>query len=271
MKEGDNEQPTSVDEPEAGTRLSAAEIHDNVRGDAEVELERPAAALLWSALASGLTIGFSFLIGGFAQTLVAAPYRHAAAGIVYPLGFVFVIFAQSQLFTENTLEPVIPLLHERDLRTLAKLLRLWGLLLAGNLAGAALFAFTIQRTPLASHEIKLQLESLAASATSDGFGLTLMRGIMAGWLIAMLTWMIASTRESIAHLVLIWLATAPIALLDFRHSIVGSIEAFYRVSSGSASLAEMAGQFIAPAIIGNAIGGVVLVALLNYGQVRQER
>ena len=265
------DQPKSVEKPEAGTRLSAAEIHDNVLGPAEEELERSAASLLWSAVAAGLTIGFSFLVGAFAQTLVPERYAHAAAGIVYPLGFVFVVFARSELFTENTLEPVIPLLHRRDGETFRKMMRLWVLLLAGNLAGAALFAFVMQRTPIIAGDVKSHLEQIATLSTSDGFGLTFLRAIMAGWLIALLTWLMASTHESIAHLVLIWLTTAPIALLNFRHSIVGSVEAFYRVASGSAALGGMATSFIAPAVLGNAVGGVVLVALLNYGQVHHER
>jgi formate/nitrite transporter FocA (FNT family) len=265
------EQPKSVEKPEAGTRLSAAEIHDNVLGPAEDELKRSALSLLWSSLAAGLTIGFSFLLGAFAQTLVPERYAHAAAGIVYPLGFAFVIFARSELFTENTLEPVIPLLHKRDAETFKEMMRLWVLLLAGNLVGAAIFAFVMQRTPILMDDVKAHLEHMATLSTSDGFGLTFVRAIMAGWLIALLTWLMASTHDSVAHLILIWLATAPIALLNFRHSIVGSVEAFYRVSSGSASLGDMAFGFIAPSVLGNAVGGVVLVALLNYGQIHHER
>jgi formate/nitrite transporter FocA (FNT family) len=265
------DQPKSVEKPEAGTRLSAAEIHDNVLGPAEEELERSAAGLLWSSFAAGLTIGFSFLVGGFVQTLVPERYAHAAAGIVYPVGFVFVVFARSELFTENTLEPVIPLLHKRDADTFKKMLRMWGLLLVGNLVGAAIFAFVMQRTSLIESDVKTHLDQMATLSTSDGFGLTLTRGIMAGWLIALLTWLMASTHESIAHLVLVWLTTAPIALLNFRHSIVGSVEAFYRVSAGTASVGQMFGQFVIPAVVGNTIGGVVLVALLNYGQVHHER
>lgn len=265
------DQPKSVEKPEAGTRLSAAEIHDNVLGPAEEELKRSALSLLWSSLAAGLTIGFSFLMGAFAQTLVPDHLAHAAAGIVYPLGFVFVVFARSELFTENTLEPVIPLLHKRDGDTLKKMLRLWGLLLVGNLVGAVIFAFVMQRTTLIEPAVKAHLDHMARLSTSDGFGLTFTRGIMAGWLIALLTWLMASTQESIAHIVLIWLTTAPIALLNFRHSIVGSVEAFYRVADGTASLGQMIGQFIVPAVIGNTIGGVVLVALFNYAQVHHER
>jgi formate/nitrite transporter FocA (FNT family) len=270
-REAPNKPSKSVEKPHAGTRLSAAEIHDNVRGPAEEELKRSTFALLCSSFAAGLVIGFSFLAGGFVQTLVPPRYADAAAGAVYPLGFVFVIFARSELFTENTLEPVIPLLHRRDAATFVEMMRLWSLLLVGNLAGAALFAFAMQRTAILDGDVKTQLEHLATVATSDGFGLTFARAIMAGWLIALLTWLLASTQESIAHLVLIWLATAPIALLSFRHSIAGSVEAFYRVASGSASLAGMGGSFVLPAVLGNAVGGVVLVALLNYGQVHHER
>lgn len=266
------DRPKSIDKPESGTRLSAAEIHDNILGPAEDEMERAAGALLWSAFASGLTIGFSFLMGAYAQTLVTEKYAHFAAGVVYPIGFIFIVFARSELFTENTLDPVIPLLHKRDMQTLMKMLRLWGLLLVGNLLGAALFAWVIYHSAvIGDPAIKTKLANMARESTSDGFQLTFIRAIMAGWLIALLAWLLASTQESVAHLAMVWLTTAPISLLGFRHSIVGSVEAFYQVASGSASLGDMAGHFIVPAVLGNTVGGVVLVALLNYGQVQQER
>src|SRR5438067_12496882 len=84
------DRPTSIDKPEAGTRLSAAEIHDNILGPAEEEMDRAAVALLWSAFASGLTIGFSFLAGAYMQTLVTEPYKHFGMGAADPLGFVCV-------------------------------------------------------------------------------------------------------------------------------------------------------------------------------------
>ncbi|HEX3866696.1 MAG TPA: formate/nitrite transporter family protein [Gemmatimonadaceae bacterium] len=266
------DRPKSVEKPEAGTRLSAAEIHDNVLGPAEKEMKRPASALLWSSLASGLTIGFSFIAGGYAQTLVGPQYGGFVAGCAYPLGFLFIVFARSELFTENTLEPIIPLLHRRDLDTLLETLRLWSLLIIGNLVGAMLFAWVVNRAPiLADAEIQDKLRAIAQSSTSDGFSLTLLRAVMAGWLIALMTWLLASTQDSTAQIILIWLTTAPISWFGFRHSIFGSVEAFYRVVDGSARLWAVAGSFILPAIIGNAIGGIVLVALLNYGQIQHER
>ena len=96
-------------------------------------------------------------------------------------------------------------------------------------------------------------------------------GVFAGWLIALLTWLLASTRSTPAQIILIWLCTAPIAALHFRHSIAGSVEAFYRAGLGDASWGGMLGSFVAPSVLGNAIGGVLLVALLNYSQVAADR
>jgi formate/nitrite transporter FocA (FNT family) len=257
--------------PEKGTRLSALEIHENIREPAEEEMWRPASSLLFSAFAAGMLMAFSFLAAAFAASLTDDPtLKHAFASAAYPLGFLFVVIGRSELFTENTLEPVIPLLHTRSARTLMGMLRLWGILLVGNLLGAALIAFVLARTGMVNESLRESLAHLAEKSTGDGFALTLYRGIFAGWLIALLAWLLASTRETISQIVLIWLTTAPISALEFRHSIAGSVEAFYRASIGAAGWGEMLGSFVVPSIIGNAIGGVVLVALMNYGQVAEE-
>ena len=256
---------------QSGTRLTAVEIHDNILEPGKKEMERPTASLLWSSLASGLVIGFSFLASAFASQLVSEEHRHAAAAAAYPIGFIFVIMARSELFTENTLVPVIPFLEHRDRETFLKLLRMWGLLLLGNLIGALIFGWVLARTPVVSAELHPSLTRMAAEATSGGFGQVVYAGVFAGWLIALLTWLLASTHSTGAQIALIWLCTAPISALQFRHSIAGSVEAFYRASAGEASWGSMLGNFVVPSVLGNAIGGVLLVALLNYGQVAPEK
>ncbi len=258
-------------EPEDGTRLTAREIHENILRPAEHEIRRPAAALLWSSFASGLVIGFSCLAAAFAASAAAPPYAHFAASVAYPLGFIFVIMARSELFTENTLVPVIPLLERRDPKTFLRLLRIWGLLLAGNLAGAVIFGVVVAQTAVVTPEVEVELLRISRAATEGGFGRVLYAGVFAGWLIALLTWLLASTHSTIAQIVFIWLCTFPIHALHFRHSIAGAVEAFYRVGLGDAGWDQMLGGFVLPAVIGNAIGGVLLVALLNYGQVIADR
>ena len=257
--------------PESGTRLSAVEIHDNILEPARKEMDRPASSLLWSSLASGMVIGFSFLASAFASSLVSEEHRHAAASAAYPLGFIFVIMARSELFTENTLDPVVPLLEQRDRETFIKLVRMWVLLLIGNLIGALIFGWVLARTPVVAADLHPHLQRIAGEATSGGFGTVLYAGVFAGWLIALLSWVLAATHSTPAQLALIWLCTAPISAFHFRHSIAGSVEAFYRAAVGQAEWGAILTDFVLPAVVGNAIGGVLLVALLNYGQVAAEK
>ncbi|MCB9730618.1 MAG: formate/nitrite transporter family protein [Deltaproteobacteria bacterium] len=253
--------------PAAGTRLSAAEIHENVRVAAEEELRRPVPELAWSGIAAGLTIGFSFLTGAFLTTLVPANYETAANAVGYPLGFIFVVLARNQLFTENTLEPIIPLLNDRRPKTLWRVLRLWAVVLSCNLAGALVFGLLLAWTPVVEPGVQAALYAVAGRATSGGFAEVCYLAVFAGWLIALMAWLVASTRATGAQIVLVWLTTAPIAALGFRHSIAGAVEAFYFAATGGATWGAMIGGFVVPAILGNILGGVTLVAFLNYGQV----
>jgi formate/nitrite transporter FocA (FNT family) len=111
----------------------------------------------------------------------------------------------------------------------------------------------------------------ARTSTEGGSQLVFYKGIWAGWLIALMAWLIAATRDTTAQIILVWLTTAPIAAFGFRHSIAGAVEAFYRGATGDAPWTQMFFSFEIPAILGNIVGGVVLVALLNHGQVSKAR
>lgn len=257
--------------PQVGTRFSAEEIHDNVSEAAKEELDRPASELIWSSLASGLLLGFSFLAVAFATSLVSPAYHALATAIAYPLGFVFVVHARHQLFTENTLEPVIPLLEKRDGETFRRLLRLWAIVLPLNLVGALIFAEVLAHTQVVEPKLLAPLLDAARVSTEGSAQLIFYKGIWAGWLIALMAWLIAATHDTTAQIILVWLATAPIAAFGFRHSIAGAVEAFYRAAIGDAPWGQMLFTFEIPCIVGNIVGGVVLVALVNHGQVSKAR
>lgn len=258
-------------EPAGTTRLTADEIYENIRVAAKEEMERTSGALFWSAVAAGLTIGFSFFAAAYLSTLASEPWKGAARAAGYPLGFIFVVLARGQLFTENTLEPIVPLLHTPTWKVFRALLALWGIVLLGNLIGAAAFAAIAALTPMVDAQFQRTLLETAQGGTSGGFGIVVIRGIYAGWLIALMAWLIASTRATGAQVILIWITTAPIAALGFRHSIAGSVEAFYQACMHAAPWLRISLDFIVPALIGNIIGGVVFVALLNHGQVSPGR
>jgi formate/nitrite transporter FocA (FNT family) len=252
-----------------GTRHTAQQIHDNIRKAAEEELERPAAALLWSGLAAGLAIAFSFFASAFLSSVVDEEHKKAAAAAGYPLGFIFVVLARQQLFTENTLEPVIPVLDRFTGRRLAQMLRLWALVLASNLVGALVIALVAALTPLFEDPgLLAAMERVADESTRGTFGSNFYKAIFGGWLVAMMAWLVGATRLAGAQIALVWLTTAPIAALGFRHSIAGSVEAFWLAARGLASWDGMIWGFMVPVLLGNIVGGVLLVALLNHGQVK---
>jgi formate/nitrite transporter FocA (FNT family) len=253
-------------EPESGTQYSAEEVHENVLEAAEDELDRPASELGYSGIAAGLAIGFSWL----AQALVSSrmsPENHAiAAAFSYPLGFMFVVLAAHQLFTENTLEPVIPLLEKRDGETFRKVMRLWGIVLPANLIGALVFSLVIAKTQALDPALNGPLMDVARESTKGGALLVFYKAIWAGWLVALMAWILAATRDTTSQILVIWLTTAPIAAFGFKHSIAGAAEAFYRAWMGDAPWGEMLLSFEIPALLGNIVGGVVLVAMVNHGQ-----
>ncbi len=262
----DKDKRGSGDKPQTGTRFSAEEIHGNVIEAAEDEMLRPVSELLLSGLAAGLAIGFSFIAVAFLTDRMGQAHHALAAGLAYPLGFVYVVLGAHQLFTENTLEPVLPLLEKRNLRTLRKLLRLWGLVLPANLLGTAIFSLVIAKTQSLDPSLDGPLLELARQATSGGAAVVFLKAIWAGWLIALMAWLLGSTKDSIAQIVLIWLTTGAIAAFGFKHSIAGATDAFYRVWLGDVGLGQILVSFELPALAGNIIGGVVLVAMFNHGQ-----
>jgi formate/nitrite transporter FocA (FNT family) len=100
-------------------------IHEIIREEGEAELRRPASALAWSGLASGLSMGFSFLTQALLRSsLPEEPWRHLIDSFGYSVGFIIVVLGRQQLFTESTLTAVLPVLTRRDRRTALATLRL---------------------------------------------------------------------------------------------------------------------------------------------------
>jgi formate-nitrite transporter family protein len=58
-----------------------------------------------------------------------------------------------------------------------------------------------------------------------------------------------------------------VGLGGLAHIIAGSTEVAYLVARGAANWADYFGRFVLPALLGNTLGGVTLVAALNHAQV----
>jgi len=182
----------------------------------------------------------------------------------YPVGFLIVIVARQQLFTENTLTPVIPLLHNRSWGTLRRVLRLWSIVLVTNLLGTLAFAWVMHGTAIFAGDVKLAFAAIGNEAFEGGFLSHFMRGIVSGWLIALMMWMLAGAD---ARALIVVIITYIVGLGQLSHVIAGSSETLYAVFNGDASPADYWVRFLIPTGIGNMLGGMALVAALSYAQV----
>ena len=244
-------------------------IHEIVRKDGEEELERRAAAVGWSGLAAGLSMGFSFLALALIQSaLPDTPWRRLFDSAGYCVGFVIAVLGRQELFTESTLTAVLPLLVRRNRATLIALLRFWAIVLAANIAGTFVFAELLTIDGLFSSPVRDALAAVSRDSVGGPFWPILIKAMLAGWLIALMVWLLPSAKS--ARLLVIVLLTYVVALGRFSHIIAGSVEACFAVLTGEASWRAYLFGFFAPTIIGNTIGGVALVALLNHAPLAPE-
>ncbi|HEU4752127.1 MAG TPA: formate/nitrite transporter family protein, partial [Armatimonadota bacterium] len=177
------EEQEQVEEKSAS---SVAVVHEAIRKEGEEELRRPASALAWSGLAAGLSMGFSLVAEGLLRShLPDTEWRPLIAKLGYSIGFLIVVLGRQQLFTENTLTVILPLMARRDFPTLLSVLRLWTVVLAANLLGTFLFALVLGHTGVFDPDVRAVFGEIGREAMQAGFGVTLLRGIFAGWLIAL--------------------------------------------------------------------------------------
>ncbi|HJS86719.1 MAG TPA: formate/nitrite transporter family protein [Acetobacteraceae bacterium] len=270
----DDRVPQALDElgqhqAEAAAPLRPQVIHEVVREEGEVELRRAAEALALSGFAAGLSMGFSFLTLALLRAgLPDTPWRRLIDSFGYSLGFVIVILGRQQLFTESTLTAVLPVLTSRTLRSLLSTLRLWGIVLASNLVGTFVFAALITPEGVFPREVRTALLEVGRESLSGSFGPVLLKAVFAGWLIALMVWLLPNARQ--ARLWVIILLTYVVSMGGFSHIIAGSTEASFAVFAGGASVSDYVWGFLIPTLVGNTIGGVSLVALLNHAPVAQE-
>ena len=253
---------------EAGRRagLRAAVIFESVRREGESELLRPAVALAFSGVAAGLSMGLSMVGSGLIRAaLPATPWRPLVEAAGYTIGFLVVILGRQQLFTENTVTAIIPLLDEFSPKKLRNVARLWAVVLISNVVGAIAFSFAVAHCGAFSDAALHAFGDLGLQTLSYGFGATLVKAIFSGWIIALLVWLLPAAEGSRVSVVVI--LTYIVGLGTLSHVIAGSVEAAYAVAAGAASWSQFFGSFLLPAFLGESIGGVLLVSLLNYAQV----
>ncbi|RJT01443.1 formate/nitrite transporter family protein [Halococcus sp. IIIV-5B] len=250
-----------------GDRFSSEEIFQRVLATADEEVSTGARELLFSGLAAGFAIVLTFV--AHAALTAYFPENTLLASLLYPIGFIYIILGRYQLYTENTLPPVALVLAR--LASLPLMLRVWVIVLVGNVLGAGLGVFVLAHTHVLSPPAMAAAAEFTQSGLETGWWDLFFKAVFAGWLVAGVVWLGHAVRDSIARLLLIYVVFYTIVATELYHVVVTAADALFAVFIGDAGLFAVFAEFWLPVLLGNTVGGVVLVALVNYGQTERRR
>ncbi len=257
--------PVEID----SSRRTAHQILEGAVDNARDELGRSSRALAFSGFIGGLTMGLTGLSVAIVRALLGdTPGAEFIALMFYPVGFIAVIIGRAQLFTENTLYPVVLVLDERG--HVRNTLRLWAVVFAFNVLGALGFAALVARTGALTPKYLDELTNLGIAAVARAPAEVFWTGIIGGWLIAMVAWMVTASHWTIGQIMVVWLLTFVVGIGRFAHCIATSGEILSAVVVGLVPTTAYL-KWLILATVGNIIGGVVIVSLLNWGQVKAGR
>jgi formate/nitrite transporter FocA (FNT family) len=258
-----------VEEVEKRERPRSAVIFETIRREGEADYERASLALFWSAIAAGGSMTFSMITMGVLQAHMAdTPWRHLVSSFGYTIGFLIVILGRQQLFTENTLTPLLPMFYAPSSWKLKQLGRLWAVILAGNLIAALITSGLVAYSGAFPQDTLKAFDDLAIAATGYPFWVLFTKAIFAGWLIALMVWLLPLAEGAAPFIIII--LTYVVAAGDFGHIIAGSVEAMFGAWHGAISWGTVV-AFVVPTLLGNCVGGVAFVAAVSTAEIGSEK
>lgn len=255
-------------------RFSSDEVFQRIIAAADEEVTSGSRELFFSGLAAGLAITITFML--YASLTAATDSNPILSVLLYPLGFIYIIIGGYQLYTENTLPPVALTLER--LASLPTLLRHWTIVLAGNFAGGVVGAAVLSYGGVFTGDTV----EAARYISEGGFGIAFVplffKAAMAGLIVAGVVWVGFASTDSMSRMLVVYLAFLAIPLGDLFHVVVSFTEVVYLffaydipLYGAEISLYSGLVGFVVPVLLGNTIGGVVLVTLVNYFQTSEER
>ncbi|ELY40906.1 formate/nitrite transporter family protein [Halalkalicoccus jeotgali] len=97
------------------------------------------------------------------------------------------------------------------------------------------------------------------------------KDVFAGFIVAGVVWLDFAARDTAFRLVLVYLAFLAIPTAGLYHSVVTAAEMLFLVFEDRIGIIVGTIDFLLPVLLGNTIGGVVLVTLINYAQTSKNR
>lgn len=235
---------------------------DNTVMEGAERLQRTLRNVLITGLFGGLEVGLGVI--AFLAVLHETG-SHLLAGLAFGIGFIALLLAHSELFTENFLMPIAALAAKEG--TVLQLVKLWLGTLVANLAGGWLIMWLVTRAfpqwgptirDSAHHFIDMPFSLQAmALATLGGSTITLMTRMQQG------------TKSDVARIIAALAGGLLLAGLPMFHSILDSLLIFGAIQSGAhIGYTQWLGWF-GYTVLFNLVGGLVLVTALRLVRTKE--
>ena len=238
----------------------------------EQSLQRLARDIFSTAVIGGVEVSLGALAAMvvLGSSLQAAPSLHlygglAIAGLVFPIGFLFVILGRSELFTENFLVPVVAVL--RGECGIPALVKLWSLSWLGNMAGCAVMALLVSVPEAVGRPMLQGYGAYTAYKLSLAPVGVFFSAVLAGMLMTVLTWLMSAIVNAVVKVFAIWAAGYAIFATNLSHTVVSAAIVFVGFRVDHRGVLAVA-TYIALCTVGNLAGGVGLVTLFRVAQVK---
>ncbi|MGB9964911.1 formate/nitrite transporter family protein [Halobacterium sp. CBA1126] len=248
-------------------RFTSNEIFQRIIAAADEEITSGSRELFFSALAAGFAITITFML--YVSLTATTGGDPVLSALLYPLGFIYIIIGGYQLYTENTLPPVALTLER--LASVPALLRNWTVVLAGNFAGGALGAFALAFGGVISPEAAAVAVELGQKGVDTAWWSLFSKAAFAGLIVAGVVWVEYAARDTVSRMAVVYIAFLAIPLGGLYHSVVSFTEMVFLVLQGDLLFMTGLWEFVVPVLLGNTVGGVVLVTVVNYFQTTEHR
>lgn len=252
---------------------SPAQIAERIERVGVVKARMPFIPLVMLGLLAGAFIG----LGAMYSTLVTSDPTLGFAesrilgGAVFSLGLLLVVVAGAELFTGNNL---LAMAWADGRITMREVLRNWSVVCLANFIGAsgvALLVFWSGHTTMNHGEVAAQYVRIAAAKCTLPFFTAFISGILCNILVCLAVWMAFAGRSVVDKAVAIVFPISAFVAAGSEHSVAN----MYFIPMGlllkgsamrGAEAIGWAGMFqnLVPVILGNLVGGSVLVAMVYH-------
>jgi formate/nitrite transporter len=255
---------------------SPQQIAERVDNIGVTKARMPLLSMAMLGMLAGAFIG----LGGLYYTLVISDpglsfgMARVLGGVCFSLGLLLVVVAGAELFTGNNL---LAMAWADGKVSTAEVLRNWAVVCAANFVGAAglaLLVYLSGHTGMNAGAVAQTYLKIAAAKSAMPVSELFFRGVLCNVLVCMAVWMVLAGRTVADKFFAIVLPISAFVAAGFEHSIANMYFFPLALLLKESGVALPAGaEFISvyamfrnliPVIIGNIVGGSVLVALVYY-------